>query len=200
MSLTLAEVAAWIIVVALNAYVLFGGADFGGGVWDLLASGPRRQQQRDLIAHAIGPIWEANHVWLIVVVVMLFVCFPPAFAAFGTVLHVPLTLMLIGIVLRGSAFVFRSYGSHTAAHRARWGSLFAVASVITPILLGDIIGAVASGSVGRAARLVEQGTGATFVDVFVMPWFSAFAIVTGLLALTLFCFLAAVYLAYAARE
>src|SRR5678810_894447 len=105
MSLTLAEVAAWIIVVALNAYVLFGGADFGGGVWDLLASGPRRQQQRDPLAHAIGPIWEANHVWLIVVVVMLFVCFPPAFAAFGTVLHIPLSLMLIGIVLLGARSV-----------------------------------------------------------------------------------------------
>src|SRR6476646_8108504 len=109
MSLTLPEVAAWIIVVALNAYVLFAGADFGGGVWDLLASGPRRQQQRDLIAHAIGPIWEANHVWLIVVVVMLFVCFPAAWAALSIALHVPMTVMLIGIVLRGSAFTFRSY-------------------------------------------------------------------------------------------
>ena len=81
-SLTTAEWTAWVVVVALNAYALFAGADFGGGVWDLFASGPRRQQQRDLIAHAIGPIWEANHVWLIVVVVVLFVCFPPAFAAF----------------------------------------------------------------------------------------------------------------------
>ena len=109
MHLTLPEIAAWVIAVALNAYVLFGGADFGGGVWDLFASGPRREQQRTLISKAIGPIWEANHVWLIIVVVMLFVCFPSAFATFGIVLHIPLSLMLIGIVLRGSAFVFRSY-------------------------------------------------------------------------------------------
>src|SRR6476660_6519400 len=135
MNLTLAKVAAWIIVVALNAYVLFGGADCGGGVWDLFASGPRRQQQRDLIAHAIGPIWEANHGWLIVVVVMLFVCFPPAFAAFGTLLHIPLSLMLMGIVLRGSAFIFRSYSYGPATEQRRWGLVFAASSLITPIVL-----------------------------------------------------------------
>src|SRR5207253_612991 len=93
-----------LIVVALNGYVLLGGADFGGGVWDLLASGPRRDSQRALIAEAIGPIWEANHVWLIIVIVLLFTCFPPAFAALSITLHIPLTLMLIGIVLRGSRF------------------------------------------------------------------------------------------------
>src|SRR5215472_12417132 len=83
--------------VALTAYVLLGGADYGGGVWDLLASGPRRAQQRELIAHAIGPIWEANHVWLIRLVVLLFTCFPPAFATLTTVLHIPITLLLIGM-------------------------------------------------------------------------------------------------------
>jgi cytochrome d ubiquinol oxidase subunit II len=151
MSLTLAEVAAWVIVVALNAYVLFGGADFGGGVWDLLASGPRRRRQQELVANAIGPIWEANHVWLIVAVVMLFVCFPAAFAAFGTVLHIPLSLMLIGIVLRGSAFVFRSYSYGPRSEQRRWGQIFAVSSLITPAVLGMCVGAVVSGNVGSAA-------------------------------------------------
>src|SRR6476469_7098960 len=136
MSLTLPEITAWIIVVALNAYVLFGGADFGGGVWDLLASGSRRDKQRTLVSHAIGPIWEANHVWLIVVVVMLFVCFPPAFAAFGTILHIPLTLMLVGIVLRGSAFIFRSYSLGPRSEQRGWGRVFAVSSLITPVVLG----------------------------------------------------------------
>src|SRR5687768_10037530 len=93
-----------VLLAALVLYALSGGADFGGGVWDLLARGPRAAAQREQIAHAIGPIWEANHVWLILVVVVLFAAFPPAFAAIATVLHVPLTLMLIGIVLRGSAF------------------------------------------------------------------------------------------------
>ena len=193
MNLTLAEVAAWIIVVALNAYVLFGGADFGGGVWDLLASGPRRQQQRDLVAHAIGPIWEANHVWLIVVVVMLFVCFPPAFAAFGTVLHIPLSLMLIGIVLRGSAFVFRSYSYGPRSEQRRWGQTFAVSSLVTPAVLGMCVGAVVSGHVGAAMTAVTSGT-AGFADTYIRPWISPFSIAVGAMSVALLSFLAATYL------
>src|SRR3989454_307238 len=108
--MSLAELVAGIIVVALNAYALLGGADFGGGVWDLLAAGPRRERQRDLIAEAMGPVWEANHVWLILAIVLLFTCFPAAFARLGTLLHIPLSLVLIGIVLRGSAFTFWRYG------------------------------------------------------------------------------------------
>src|SRR4029453_1848202 len=158
MNLPVADLAAWIIVVALNAYVLFGGADFGGGVWDLLASGPRRQQQRDLVAHAIGPIWEANHVWLIVGVVVFVVCFPPAFAAFGTVLHIPLSLMLIGIVLRGSAFVFRSYSYAPRSEQRRGGQRFPVPSLIPPVVLGMCVGAVVSGHVGAAMKAVDSGT------------------------------------------
>jgi len=115
-----AELVAGCALLALTTYVLLGGADFGGGVWDLLAAGPRKQQQRALIAEAIGPIWEANHVWLILVVVLLFTGFPAAFARLGITLHIPLSLMLIGIVLRGSAFTFRShYGPATARRAAR---------------------------------------------------------------------------------
>src|SRR5437016_343395 len=102
----LPDVAAGLLALSLNAYVLLGGADFGGGVWDLLASGPRKSRQREVIAHAIGPIWEANHVWLILAIVLTFSCFPAVYARLGTVLHIPLTLMLVGIVLRGSAFTF----------------------------------------------------------------------------------------------
>src|SRR5579872_2059367 len=147
---TLAIVVVGIAGVALTAYVLFGGADYGGGVWDLLASGPRRAQQRALIAHAIGPIWEANHVWLILIVVLLFTCFPAAFAVLTTVLHIPLTLLLLGIVLRGSAFTFRAYDATHSAVQERWGMLFAIASVLAPILLGVIVGAIASDGVGTA--------------------------------------------------
>src|SRR5947207_9216346 len=109
-TLSLADGLAGIILVSLTAYVLFGGADFGGGVWDLLASGPRRTEQRRLISQAIAPVWEANHVWLILAIVLLFTCFSPVFGAIAIVLHIPLTLMLLGIVLRGSTFMFRSYG------------------------------------------------------------------------------------------
>ncbi len=141
--MTLADLLAGIIVVALNAYVLLAGADFGGGVWDLLASGPRKTQQRELVAHAIGPVWEANHVWLILAIVLLFTCFPAAFAELGIRLHIPFSLVLIGIVLRGSAFAFRSYGGQRDAVQRRWGRLFASASLITPLLLGTAVGVFA---------------------------------------------------------
>jgi cytochrome d ubiquinol oxidase subunit II len=185
--LGLPEILAAVLALSLNAYVLFGGADFGGGVWDLLASGPRRERQREVIAHAIGPIWEANHVWLILAIVLTFTCFAPVYARLGTILHIPLTLMLVGIVLRGSAFTFRTYDTRGDAAQRRWGRTFASASVFTPVLLGVSIGAVASGRV----RPVNMSG---FVSQFVQPWLTPFALSVGLLALTLFAFLAAVFL------
>jgi cytochrome bd ubiquinol oxidase subunit II len=202
-SLGLPELVAALMVVALNAYVLTGGADFGGGVWDLFARGPRRAEQRALIAHQIGPIWEANHVWLILVVVMLFTAFPPVFATLGTILHIPLSLMLLGIVLRGSSFVFRSYGARDDASQRRWGGIFAIASLVTPLLLGVIVGAIVSGRVGDAAtQLASNGAGARadFTTVYVAPWLAPFPIVLGVLALAMFAFLAATYLAAAASD
>ena len=189
MTLSLADSLAGIILVALTAYVLLGGADFGGGVWDLLASGPRRAEQRRLISQAIAPVWEANHVWLILAIVLLFTCFPAAFARMAIVLHIPLTLMLIGIVLRGSAFVFRSYGGGG-------GRVFATASLITPMLLGVSVGAVASGAVR------EQGAASRepFVQLYIAPWLTPFTLAVGLFALASFAFLAAVYLTVEAEE
>ena len=103
--------AAAILVVVLAAYALFGGADFGGGIWDLLAGGPQRgAAPRELIDESITPVWEGNHVWLVFVLVVLWTSFPPAFAAVMTALFVPLSLSLLGIVLRGVGFAFR----HTA--------------------------------------------------------------------------------------
>jgi cytochrome bd ubiquinol oxidase subunit II len=208
---TLPHAVAGIMVLSLNAYVLLGGADFGGGVWDLLARGRQREEQRALIAEAIGPIWEANHVWLILVVVLLFTCFPRAYAHLATELHVPITLMLVGIVLRGSAFTFRTYDSTRDAVQRRWGRIFSVASFATPVLLGLCLGAVASGRVplrtggsiagamDDAARTALAST--TFTERFIMPWLaSPFAWAVGLLALGLFAFLAATYLTVEARE
>jgi cytochrome d ubiquinol oxidase subunit II len=181
-------VLAGLLALALNAYVLFGGADFGGGVWDLLAFGPRRARQRDLVSHAIGPIWEANHVWLILAIVLTFTCFPEVFARLGTILHIPLTLMLVGIVLRGSAFTFRTYDDERDAVQRRWGRIFAGASLVTPLLLGVCVGAIASGRVGPFSPA------ATFADAFVRPWLTPFSVAVGVLALTLFAHLAAVFL------
>lgn len=193
----LPEIVAGVLLAVLNAYVLMGGADFGGGTWDLLASGPRRGAQRALIASQIGPIWEANHVWLVIVVVMCFTAFPAAFAGLAIVLHVPIALMLVGIVMRGSAFVFRSYGSRTRQERRQWGRIFAVSSAATPILLGMIIGAISTSAVGEA--IVRAGTG-SFADGYVRPWLALFPAAVGVMALALFAQLAATYLALAARD
>jgi cytochrome d ubiquinol oxidase subunit II len=196
-----AELVAGCALVALTVYVLLGGADFGGGVWDLLASGPRRRQQRALVAEAIGPIWEANHVWLIIVVVLLFTCFPAAFARLAVTLHIPLSLMLIGIVLRGSAFTFRSHygpghgeeGGRAAGTTERWGRVFAIASAGTPVLLGLCVGALAGGALPVPGR-------AGFYPTFVAPWLTPFGLGVGVLTLALFAFLAAVYLTVEAQD
>jgi cytochrome d ubiquinol oxidase subunit II len=183
-----------VIVIGLVLYLLLAGADFGGGIWDLLASGPRREAQRRAIEHAIGPIWEANHVWLILVVVILFSAFPPAFAAISTALHVPLTLFLLGVVLRGSAFTFRSF--HAAARpradrQAHWGLVFSSASVLSPLLLGMTVGAIASGGI----RVSLGPDGARTMSGFFAPWLAPFPLAVGLFAFALCAFLAATYLA-----
>ena len=182
----LATLAAGVILVALIAYAVMGGADFGGGVWDLFARGPRAEAQRKTIATAIGPIWEANHVWLIVVVVLLFTCFPTAFALIMTALHVPILLMLVGIVLRGSSFVFRTYDEQAEGPQRRWGRVFAVSSLVTPVLLGVVVGAISTPAIRMVGGVVQGG--------FFAPWLRPFPFAVGLFALAQFAFLAAVYL------
>jgi len=131
-----------IMVASLIVYALMGGADYGGGMWDLLASGPKAKRQRHAIVEAIAPIWEANHVWLILVIVLLFSGFPRAFSAIMIALHIPITAMLIGIVLRGSAFVFRKYDSTEDAVQRRWSTIFGIASFFTPFFQGLTLGAL----------------------------------------------------------
>lgn len=192
LGLTNADLIAGVMLLALNAYVVLGGADFGAGVWDLLARGPRAARQRAAIEDGIGPIWEANHVWLILVVVLLFSCFPPVYAHLSVTLHIPLVLMLIGIVLRGSAFTFRAYDSTGSTVQQYWGRIFSIASTITPVLIGMCVGAIVSGG-------LAVGEGASFTDRFVAPWTTPFAIGTGLFTLAVFAFLAAVYLTVEAK-
>jgi len=166
-----------VIGAGVVAYAVLGGADFGGGVWDLLAAGPRREAQRRLIATTMGPVWEANHVWLVFVLIGLFSGFPLAFGALARMLAVPLAVALLGIVLRGAAFVFRQYGGAlgagggAASGAAGWGRVFAIASTLAPASLGYCAGAVAIGRVG-----------------------SAFSVAAGALALACCAFLAAVFL------
>lgn len=181
------ELLSLVLVLSLTAYALLGGADYGGGLWDLLASGKTARRQRTTIAHAIGPVWEANHVWLIVAIVIVFTGFPRAFADVSTYLHIPLLLALVGIVLRGSAFVFRAYGPDDPRHERFWGRVFSIASTATPFFLGVIVGALTEG------RLPASPEG-SFVAVYLVPWLTAFSLAVGLFALVLFGYLAAVYL------
>jgi cytochrome d ubiquinol oxidase subunit II len=174
--------------LGVGAYVLTAGADFGGGVWDLLSRGPRATAQREAIAKAIAPIWEVNHIWMIFVVVLLFTVFPNAFALVSVALHIPILLVLVGIVLRGSAFVFRAYGMQPNEVRERWGRVFAWASAVTPVFLGMTLAALSSGDIRVDARGVVT-TG------FLAGWTSSFAVSVGVFALVLFALLAASYLA-----
>lgn len=183
----LPELVAAIILVVLVIYVLLGGADFGGGVWDLLAAGPRASRQRETIAHAIGPVWEANHVWMIVAVVLLFTAFPAAFAAIMTGLHIPISLMLVGIVLRGSSFVFRKVDDATDEGVAsNWQLVFAVSSLITPVMIGVVLGTLSTPALDYRDGIVHGG----FVD----PWLRPFPWAVGAFTLALFAWLAASYL------
>jgi cytochrome d ubiquinol oxidase subunit II len=174
-------------------YALTGGADYGAGVWDLLARGPRAAAQRALIERSIAPIWEANHVWLIFIVTILFGAFPRAYAAVSIALHVPMTLLLLGIVARGAAFVFRAYDRREDRVQRRWGLVFSIASTVTPIFLGMLVGSIASGEIRFEDGALAGG--------FFHPWATTlFPLSVGLLALALFAYLAALYLAYAADD
>src|SRR5215471_8028694 len=127
-----------VMVSSLALYVLLAGADYGAGFWDLLSSGPLKDEQKNLIANAIRPIWEANHVWLIFIFVLLFAGFPRAFGVIMIALYVPISLMLLGIVLRGAAFVFQTYSTNSDVQRT-YAFLFSASSSFTPILAGMVL-------------------------------------------------------------
>jgi cytochrome bd ubiquinol oxidase subunit II len=175
-----------IVWVGLTLYVLLAGADFGGGVWDLLASGERAPQQRALISAAIGPVWEANHVWLIFVLTGLLSAFPTVFADLSVALYLPFSLALVGIVLRGSAFAFRSHGEPDSAWQRRWTRAFGIASLVTPFVLGAAAGSIASGRIRVANGEVQAG--------LLSSWTSPLSLFAGLFALTICAYLAATYL------
>ena len=176
-----------ILWFALIAYAVLGGADFGAGVWDMLAVGTHAQKQHDLIDQALGPVWEANHVWLVFLVVGLFSAFPSAFSVLVTVLYVPLTLALIGIVLRGSAFVFRTHGLKARSPAmAVWTRVFSFSSIITPFFLGLAAASVAGGQI-KVHNGLPQGNVTGFS-------FTPFALTIGFMAIALCATLAAIYL------
>ncbi len=178
-----------ILFVVIAAYALFGGADFGGGIWDLLAGGAERgAAPRELIDESITPVWEANHVWLVFILVLLWTSFPPAFAAIMIALFVPLSLSLLGIVLRGVGFAFRHTAERLPVQRFT-GAVFASASLITPFFMGTVVGAVVTGQVP-----VHPGGNV------LAAWTSTTAILTGFLFVAACAYISAVFLVPEARQ
>jgi cytochrome d ubiquinol oxidase subunit II len=188
--MTLAELVLGIMFVGLIAYGLFGGADFGAGIWDLLAGGTRRgARQRELIEHSIGPVWEANHVWLIFVLVVLWTAFSGAFAAVVTTLYIPLTLAAFGMIARGAAFAFRK-SITTLGMRRFLGAGFALSSLVTPYFLGAVVGGVAS---GRVPPGIARGN-------VITSWINPTSALGGVMAVLVCAYLAAVFLCGDARR
>jgi cytochrome d ubiquinol oxidase subunit II len=185
--LTLDKIAAIVALTGVMAYAIFGGADFGSGIWSALASGPRAGQQRNALYKAIGPVWETNNVWLILIVVVLLMAFPTALANLSTALLVPLTVGLIGIVFRGAGFAFRNYSLESGAGMVPLhGILFSVASVITPFAFGVALGATGGGE-------IKLNDGAVTSGLFA-PWMHPFPILFGLTAVCACAFLTMSYM------
>jgi cytochrome d ubiquinol oxidase subunit II len=179
-----------VLLLAVVAYAIFGGADFGAGFWDLIAGGPERgQHPRDTIEHSIGPVWEANHVWLIFIFVVLWTSFPEAYASITLTLFVPLTIAALGIVLRGASFAFRK-AVVGLRYRRLFGAAFAVSSVLVPYCMGAIAGGIASGRVPAGGQAGDP----------VQSWINPTSVVAGVLAVATVAYLAAVYLVWDARR
>jgi cytochrome bd ubiquinol oxidase subunit II len=178
--------AAIVLFLAVLLYAIFGGADFGSGFWDLTAGGAKRgTRPREVIDHSIGPVWEANHVWLIFTFVVLWTCFPEAYASITLTMFVPLTIAALGIVLRGASFAFRKAVFRSRLKR-HFGAIFAVSSVLVPYCFGAIAGGIASGRVPAGGQAGDPWN----------SWLNPTSIVTGLLAICVTAYVAAVLLTW----
>ena len=178
--------AAILLFSGVIAYAVFGGADFGAGFWDLVAGGTiRGGRPREVIDHSIGPVWEANHVWLIFTFVVLWTCFPEAFSSITLTLFVPLTLAALGVVLRGSGFAFRKAVLRTHYRRV-FGAAFAISSVLVPYCFGAVVGGIASGRVPAGGQAGDAWS----------SWVNPTSILGGGLSVILAAYLAAVLLVH----
>src|SRR3954467_12359435 len=178
--------AAVILFAAVTVYAVLGGADFGAGFWDLVAGGAKRgERPREVIDHSIAPVWEANHVWLIFVFVLLWTCFPEAYASIMLTLFVPLTLAAFGIVLRGAGFAFRKAVLRTRDRRS-FGAAFALSSVLVPYCFGAVVGSIASGRVPSGGKAGDPWT----------SWVNPTSMLTGVLAICVAAYLASFFLVW----
>lgn len=172
--------------VALLLYLVMGGADFGAGIIEMFTSNKNKSRTRKIMYNAIGPIWEANHMWLIIAIVILFVGFPVIYATMSTYLHIPLAVMLMGIIARGTALTFRNYDAVHDNMQKIYNKIFVYSSFITPLFLGIIAGSAVSG------RVDPQAT--NFMDAYMYSWLNWFSVAIGFFTVALCGFLAAIYL------
>ncbi|MBN2635763.1 MAG: cytochrome d ubiquinol oxidase subunit II [Prolixibacteraceae bacterium] len=171
-----------VLGISLLLYVLFGGADFGGGILELLTKG----KASGIVSKAIAPVWEANHMWLILAVVILFVGFPVVYTTILTALHIPVLLVLLGIIFRGTAFTFRHYDIEEETPKAIYSLIFQYSSLFTTFFLGVLLGGIILGKIN-----LDYNSG--FYTVFISPWLNLFSICMGLFMVLLFAFLAGIF-------
>lgn len=167
-------------------YILLGGADFGAGIIELFSSKANRSRTRKTMYEAIGPIWEANHMWLIIAIVILFVGFPKIYTTISVYLHIPLVGMLLGIIARGTAFVFRNYDAVKDDMQKLYTPIFVYSSLITPFFLGIIAASSVSGQIDPQA--------ADFLSAYVFSWLNWFSVAVGLFTVSICAFLATIFI------
>src|ERR1044071_4229680 len=174
------------LVLSILLYLLLGGADFGVGIIEMFTSTKNIGRTRRTMYHAIGPIWEANHMWLIIAIVILFVAFPDIYTTMSTYLHIPLIIMLLGIIARGTAFAFRHYDAVIDDMQKVYNKIFVYSSFVTPLFLGIIAGSAVSGKIDTSAT--------RFTDAYIFSWLNWFSIATGLFTVAICGFLAAIFI------
>ncbi|WP_303315147.1 cytochrome d ubiquinol oxidase subunit II [Flavivirga abyssicola] len=178
------------LMVSLLLYVILAGADFGAGIVELFSTKKSQQITKKTVYRVMGPVWEANHIWIIILVVILWVGFPEFYNVLTVYLHIPLTLVLLGITMRGVAFVFRHYDAYKDKSQILYDWMFRISSFLTPIFLGMTAGGMLSGEL----IITQDYELFTFYELFINPWFNAFSILIGLFFAALCTFLTSILL------
>ncbi|WP_394748061.1 cytochrome d ubiquinol oxidase subunit II [Spongiimicrobium salis] len=175
---------------SLFLYVLMAGADFGAGILELFSSKKNQSITKKTAYRVMGPVWEANHIWIIILIVILWIGFPIYYNILVLSLHIPITLMLLGITLRGVAFIFRHYDVYKDQSQRIYDFMFRLSSLLTPVFIGLTFGAVVSGEITRVSEVSEL----SFAQLYIAPWWNIFSLLIGLFFTALCAFLASVFL------
>lgn len=178
------------LIVSLLLYIIMAGADFGAGIVELFSSEQNQKITKKTVYRVMGPVWEANHIWIIIFIVILWVGFPEFYNILVVYLHIPLTLVLLGITLRGVAFVFRHYDAYKDKSQILYDWMFRFSSLVTPIFLGMTAGSMLSGKL----IITDHYENVSFYSVFMEPWLNGFSILVGLFFASLCAFLSTILL------